>query len=209
MLLDLTGASLSLLSTYFFTQNKHCAWQIGIAAICLNIILYTQKGIYGHIFLEFIYFLVMIWGLLHWKKNPPTIYRMACNTWLWVGGTTLIIFILYAGFLVHYTKSTIPYWDAITTILSLLAQTLMIYRVLMCWVIWFVVDALIAILQWQQQMPFHSLVTFLYLGLAVRGYVYWKDHFHQTTLDIPSNPFGAFKNWMVSSNVNGLANKKP
>lgn len=208
--LDFTGASLSLISTYYFTKSYHRAWVIGILAITLNTILYWQKGIYGHIFLEGVYFFIMIAGLLKWKNDARlVVYQLTVKQFLYCLPVVMVSFGAYAYFLVHYTASTVPMWDAVTTVLSLFAQGLMIYKLLLCWMLWFVVDLMIAILQWQQGMPFHSIVTFLYLGLAVSGYINWKKHLSQTTFEISSLSLFSSKNNSVSAIQSGLANKNP
>lgn len=206
--LDVTGASLSLVSTYHFTKGRHSAWVIGMLAIFLNIALYWQKRIYGHVFLEAIYFIIMCIGLFKWKNEQKLkTYKLTPMQAGYCAFIAISAFIGYFFILVHFTNSQMPYWDASTTILCLFAQGLMIYKILLCWVIWFVVDLMIAILQWRNDMPFHSLVTLSYLGLAISGYIHWKKHLCHVTLDKSSFfPF-LFKKSSTSIIGNALENK--
>lgn len=198
--LDVVGASLSLISTYHFTKSYHSAWIIGIFAIVLNTILYWQKGVYGHVLLECIYFVIMIIGLMKWKSNNnTTVYQLSTKQMLIASSIAFSLFLSYAYFLIAYTPSTIPYWDASTTVLCLFAQAMMIYRIIQCWMIWFVVDAMIVILQWQQGMPFHSIVTFIYLGLAILGFLRWKKDLLHPVADKLSFSIFSSKNNSVSS----------
>src|SRR5262249_54177869 len=91
----------------------------------------------------------------------------------------LLGILLMAQGLKWTTDSTIPYWDASTTILSLIAQWLLCIKIIHCWILWFIVDALIAILQFYKGLPFHSALHWLYLFMAVVGYYRWRILYKQ------------------------------
>lgn len=177
--LDFVGASLSLISTYYFTQAKRLAWLVGLFAVTLNFMLYWQKGIYGHLLLEGIYFFSMVYGFYQWSMNvsnkPTRLIR-------YLSPKQIIYYILIAVFgivcmaqtLSAFTDSTIPYWDATTTVLSLIAQWLLCMKIIHCWILWFIVDALVALLQLYKGIPFHSAVHWVYLIMAVMGYYRWR-----------------------------------
>jgi len=179
--LDLVGASLSLICTYYFTQAKRIAWIVGIAAISLNSVLYWEKGIYGHLILEAIYFGSMMIGWLQWsntaKHHPEQSFivnHLSKRQYLYILVATGFAIGILSYFLKTYTQSDIPFWDASTTVLSLCAQILLCFKYLQCWVLWFIVDLLIAYLQLYKNIPFHSALHFVYLFLAVKGYLNWK-----------------------------------
>ncbi|MCS5710018.1 nicotinamide riboside transporter PnuC [Candidatus Berkiella aquae] len=184
--LDFTGASLSLLSTYYFTQARRLAWLVGIFAITLNVTLYWQKGIYGHLILEGIYFISMLYGWFQWSAKATSKPSRAIRylSWKEISYYALLAasgIILMAQTLSAHTDSTIPYWDASTTILSLIAQWLLCIKIIHCWILWFIVDVLVALLQLYKGLPFHSAVHWLYLIMAVVGYYRWRKLFHQQT----------------------------
>lgn len=188
--LDPIGASLSILSTYYFTQAKRTAWIIGVVAVILNGILYWQKGIYGYIVLESIYFISMIYGWYHWsnrepKKERPIRYLTFTQACLYTI-FALIGIAIWAHCLQNWTDSDIPYWDATTTVLSLTAQWLLCIKIIHCWILWFFVDALVAIVQLYKGIPFHSAIHWLYLIMAVMGYYRWHKLYQQ---QLPSISF--------------------
>lgn len=175
--LDLTGACLSLTSTYYFTQAKRFAWPIGMLAILLNSVLYWQKGIYGHLALEATYFVSMVYGLQQWatrNKRERVIRALGLKEAIFYFLLAIVGIFLVATYLVAYTDSDIPYWDAASTVLGLLAQWLLCLKVIHCWLLWFIVDAMIAGLQFYKGIPFHSAVHWVYLGMAVWGYLSWQ-----------------------------------
>lgn len=177
--LDFTGACLSLICTYYFTQAKRLAWLLGLIAILFNTVLYWQKGIYGHLILETTYFVSMIYGWFKWKsqnkESALMIRALRLGEGLMYSAIAGVAIFLFSQWLIIYTDSDIPYWDAISTVLSLLAQWLLCLRVLHCWILWFIVDAMIAGLQFYKGIPFHSALHFIYLGMAVWGFWRWRQ----------------------------------
>ncbi len=184
--LDPVGAGLSLICTYYFTQAKRSAWIIGMLAISINSILYWQKGIYGSLVLEAIYFLSMMYGLYQWSSLKPALIYSDIR-FLTLKQTFALCFVALLGifsvsFLLHKTGSDIPYWDATTTVLSLIAQALLCLKVIHCWILWFIVDALLALMQLYKGIPFHSAMHWTYLVLAVMGYWRWRSILHTAPL---------------------------
>lgn len=189
--LDFIGASLSLTCTYYFTQAKRLAWLIGCFAIIFNSILYWQKGIYGHLLLESIYLISMIIGWYQWSNSnkkeskPLLIRRLSLNQIYIISFFAVCAIAIMAQVLRSLTDTDIPYWDASTTVLSLIAQTLLCFKFIHCWILWFIVDALIAILQLYKGIPFHSAIHWMYLIMAVMGYYKWHKIYQNQALPCP------------------------
>lgn len=180
-LLDPIGACCSLLSTYYFTQARTYAFPTMLLSIVVNSILYYQKGIYAHLGLEVIYFISSVYGWYTWShpnkvKKKPAVLISKIPLFIKIG---FILFALMAIPLLAYalgrwTDSNIPYWDATTTILALLAQWMLCKKWIESWSVWFVRDSLVVVLHWVKNIPFHSATHFIYLMMAIVGYVKWR-----------------------------------
>lgn len=178
-LLDPIGAAIALLATYQFTKASFFAWPISLIAITINSYLYWQKGIYGHVGLECIYLMSTLYGWYLWIQRGPQNDHRPIRNMPQIGYSCLLIagpilFILFSKGLQRYFNSDIPSWDAATTLLALTAQYMLCRKWIECWVIWFVVDALVVGLHLYKEIPFHAASHALYLGLAVLGYIRWK-----------------------------------
>lgn len=178
-ILDPIGACLSLTSTFLFVKATRSAWMIGLLAIIVNTILYFQKGLYGQVGLEFVYFITMIYGWVLWGKPLDSsdsisgIQVMHRLHWVMLMAGMSSIFIFVFCFLTYMTDSDVAHVDALIVAISLSAQFLLCHRYIECWILWLVVDAIVAILQWQKGIPFHSGVHFIYLGMAIVGHIRW------------------------------------
>lgn len=181
MSFDLIGALVSLLSTYYLIRLNNKAWPIGMLAIFLNGWLYWHKGIYADMVLEFIYFLSMCYGWSRWYR-PASVDQTSSQTplnhlkrrqWIILFFALLILFLFIVYLLKTLTHSTVPMLDAATTSMSLAAQWLMCHKFIATWYLWFITDALYAVMYFHKSLPFHSILMLIYTGLAVTGYLVW------------------------------------
>jgi nicotinamide mononucleotide transporter len=176
--LDITGSIFSFLSTLFYVLASVWAWPIGIVATLINGSLYGITGIYGDMSLEVIYFISMFYGWYQWRRGGKQhkalpVTRLTPNlsgilAAIGVGGTVVAYFILK-----NYTNSHVPALDASTTAFSLIAQWMTCKKILECWMVWFCVDAVYVGLYIYKGIPFHSVLLFVYLGMAIAGYIRW------------------------------------
>lgn len=181
-LLDPIGAALSLLSTYQFTQLKRSAWLVSLSAVVVNMILYKDRALYGKMLLDVLYIPFICYGYWNWGsgfkassqplKKIATLSQKAIYYLVFFSGINSIWF---AYFLKVYFDSDVPIWDASATVLALVAQWLTSRKYIECWIVWFIVDAIVCGLQILKGIPFHAAVHIVYMLLAIKGYLYWKD----------------------------------
>ncbi len=180
MFFDLIGALFSLLSTYYFIRLNSKAWGIGIIATCLNAWLYWYKGIYADMSLEIFYFLSMGYGWYKWRvtakkhdNQPVMLNQLSSTQWLLLFVLLCGVFISIYLILLSFTHSSVPVLDALTTSLSLAAQWLMCYKIIITWIFWFITDALYVWMYLNKGLPFHSVLMIIYTGMAITGYIMW------------------------------------
>jgi len=175
--LDITGAFISLLSTYYFIRLDNKAWPITLLATCLNTILYWQSGIYADTALESFYFLSTSYGWYLWRRPMQQgtlgVRHLFGREYVLLSVFILSVCNLIAKILSNYTHSTIPILDAFTTSLSLAAQWLMCHKVIETWILWFFTDVIYAYLFFYKQLPFHGLLMLIYTSMAIAGYLTW------------------------------------
>ena len=74
----------------------------------------------------------------------------------------------------RYTDAALPFWDAATTVMSLIAQWLMAKKILESWLIWVSVDILAVGIYLVKDLYFTSALYLVFLGLATMGYFAWR-----------------------------------
>ncbi len=176
--LDLIGAAFALAATICYVLESAVSWPLSIVATVLDITLYYKSGLYGDTGLTAFYCMSSIYGWYAWKhgagQKPLQIRHIRPLEAAYLALLAIEAIVCLHYILAQYTNSTVPYWDAITTVLSLIAQWLICRKVLECWYLWFATDAIYVFLYYYKAIPAHSLLLIIYLGLAVAGWLRWS-----------------------------------
>lgn len=177
-ILDIIGAVGAFIATIAYIRVSLWAWPISLLAIFVDIFLYYQQGIYGDMSLQLVYLAFTIYGWYQWKfggkeqQGLPITSITLKQVLLLTAIAVLSIYVMFI-ILTNYTDSHVPFWDAATTILSLIAQWMVCRKIIENWILWFVIDGAYAVLYFYKNIPAHSLLQLVYLGMAIVGYIYW------------------------------------
>jgi nicotinamide mononucleotide transporter len=96
-----------------------------------------------------------------------------------VGGLAL------GAILDRYTDSPLPYFDALLTSASLVAQWMMTRKLLENWIIWIVADVVYVPVFIQRGLPFTAVQYAVFLVLAFMGWASWRQSL-RTQPDTPA-----------------------
>ena len=149
------------ISSYIFNFIQMITYMI----ICWEFALYLEFGE------QVFYFIVCIFGVFMWKKNmnknedgTMQVKAKKFAPWQWI---VTVVIVAWTTWLLGYfgaevLGSTLPYLDAMTVALAVLAQLLMVWRYREQWVCWIVIDIT-------------TLIMFIILGQwsMVAMYVAW------------------------------------
>ena len=176
--LDLIGAILSFLATVLTMRASLWLWPLSLVAISVNIVLYTTTQLYADAGKELIYALSCVYGWVWWlrggsHRGPLSIQGLSWRHGLTLSGVAVACTAIITYCLLTFTRSATPLWDATTTVLSLTGQWLTCRKVLACWFVWCVVDALYAGLYFHKGMTAHGVLLCVYTGMAGVGYRMW------------------------------------
>ena len=149
------------ISSYAFNFLQMITYMI----ICWDAALYLEFGE------QVFYFIVCIYGVFAWKKNMKTNEdgteqdkAKKFKLWQWFAAAAIVIFStgLLGYFGAEVLGSTMPYLDAMTVALAVIAQLLMVWRYREQWACWILIDVI-------------SLIMFIALGnwSMVAMYVAW------------------------------------
>ena len=75
--------------------------------------------------------------------------------------------------LVTFTNSTVPFWDSLTTALSIIGIWMLSRKYVEQWLIWIVVNAVTVALYVYKGIPVTATLYLIYLVMGVAGYRRW------------------------------------
>jgi nicotinamide mononucleotide transporter len=93
---------------------------------------------------------------------------------LHLAGIFVVIDVAITYILIQYTNSTVPYADAFTTSLSIIAMWMLSRKYVEQWLVWLVVDIITCGLYIYKEIPITGSLYTVYSCLAIVGYLRWR-----------------------------------
>lgn len=186
LFLQLAGIVLGLLYLWLEYRADIRLWIVGLIMPCVHGALYFKSGLYADCSMQLYYILAGLYGWFVWRRNSSRGRAREHRTERMPirhtpGRFVPALVAAYAAahgaiyfVLVRFTNSTIPFWDALTTALSVVAMWMLSRKLVEQWLVWGVVDAVTVGLYLYKQIPFTAGLYLLYTGLAVAGYLRWR-----------------------------------
>lgn len=170
----ITGA----ICVYFVAKQNIWNWPIGIANNVLWIVLFLSAGLYADSGLQVVYIVLSLIGWWTWLYGgvDRSILRTSwtsLQTWLILAIAGVGGFFILHTLLKHITNSTVPGWDALTTVLSLLAVWGQIHKKIESWFLWMLADIIYVPLYVYKGLTLTAILYVGFFALCVLGLVKW------------------------------------
>ncbi len=181
--LELIGAVLYLLYVWLVTKNHIASWPVNWVACIVTFAVFGHQGLYNQMFLQVFYFGLGIYGWVQWRSKAEgstilPITTITANTAMYSGiawvGIALVLWGLNTAFQSFQPKLIINPWEIVSVAGSLVALYLTAKRIIQNWHLWFLVDAISAVLFYQQGLYIYAIIYAIYLILCFTGYAFWK-----------------------------------
>ena len=186
--LEIIGVVVGVIYLWLEYRANVWLWVVGAIMPIVHGALYFRQGLYADFAMQAYYVAAGVYGLVVWLhggalrtskrsggddsqiKIVPTPSRLVIPL--------VVAFVALHGaiyaLLVHFTDSTVPFWDSMTTALSVMAMWMLSRKYIEQWVVWGVVDAITVGLYIYKEIPLTSGLYALYTVLAVVGYLRWR-----------------------------------
>ncbi|WP_153795744.1 nicotinamide riboside transporter PnuC [Foetidibacter luteolus] len=156
--------------------NKIWLYPTGIAATTLSIWILYEAGLFAECLLNGYYIVMSIYGWWYWikKKNQPPVKASYSTRGEWkitlliaLGGFALL------SFLLRFTPSTVPFWDAWVSSTAWAGMWLLSRRKIENWILLNISNAFAVPLLFHKQLPLYAALTIFLFIVAVQGYIKW------------------------------------
>ena len=193
--LQIAGTVLGLLYLWLEYRANIWLWAVGAVMPVVHGVLYFRSGLYADCAMQTYYVLAAIYGFIIWyggraasakKESAPAGIR---HTPLRRIAPLAAAYALLHGaiywLLVRFTDSTVPFWDALTTALCIVAYWMLSHKYVEQWLVWLAVDAITVGLYAVKGIPLTAALYGLYCLLAVAGYRRWLKEIRPEKPDRP------------------------
>lgn len=163
---------------YATRANVWCwFWEI-VSCILWAYAAYALYALYLNTLLQVFYVFVSFWGVYQWKfgdaGKPRLITRLRPHDHVLLIGSGTLVALALGYVLTKYTNGAATYLDAFTTVFSILATFLVIYKKLENWLYWLVVDLVYVYLYWREGSLLFTLLFVVFLFMASYGFFRWR-----------------------------------
>ena len=183
--LELFGTLVGLIYLWLEYKASVYLWIASIVMPAIYIVIYYQAGLYADLGINVYYVGASLYGLAVWligRKKQGTADEMEAlpitstpkRLYLPLFLITVVLTVLIAQLLIHFTDSTVPWADSFTTALSVVALWMLAKKYTEQWLAWILVDVVCCILYIYKGLYFTSGLYGLYTLIAYFGYLKWK-----------------------------------
>lgn len=198
--LEFFGTVFSILCVWFSAKAKILAWPLGLIGSILYISLFYQIQLYSDMLEQFFFALTGIAGWYLWTAHKKEINKQDHTVKISLNTTRqnliyLAIIILGTVLLTYITVNlniwlptyfpepvSLPELDSFTTVVSFVAQWLLMRKKLESWILWIIIDAIGIGLYWYKGVKFISAEYVLFLVIAIFGLISWYKNYQKNHL---------------------------
>jgi len=171
-----------LLCVWFCIRQNIWCWPTGLIQVTLYIYIFYEVKLYSDLILQVVYVALQLYGWHHWlhggqNRSALSLSRLEVRElFLWVIAAIMGT-VLWGWGMTTYTDASVPYWDAFTTVASLIAQWLMTRKKVESWYFWIAVDVVAIGVYAYKSLLLTSGLYLVFLIMATAGLVSWRKDF--------------------------------
>lgn len=170
-----TGAASVVLAVRESAWN----WPVGIANNVFFFVLFWHAKLYADATLQVAYVIISIFGWWNWMRGGEQHARLSVTeiraraAWR-VLVITAISTAIMTKVLSRFTDSTVPFWDGLTTALSLAAQYMLSRKLLESWWVWMSADLVYIALYCDKGLYLTGVLYAAFFVMCIAGYSGWR-----------------------------------
>ena len=170
----ITGA----VSVWLTVKQNVWNWPIGIANSAFYVIVFFQARLYADSSLNVLYIVLGFLGWYWWLKGGEhrtalNVGRVSKRSVLVLAAVGLVGTAGMAVFLASVHDSA-PFLDALTTVLSLIAEYMLARKLLENWGVWITADVIYIGLYSYRSLYLTAILYALFLTMCIVGFVGWR-----------------------------------
>ena len=186
--LEILGTIVGLAYLWLEYRASIYLWIASIIMPAIYLFVYYNAGLYADFGINIYYLVIAIYGWAAWKygfrlfgsndklkSEELPINHTPTKIWLKIATIYAILQLVIAWILIRFTDSSVPWADAFTTALSIIAMWMLARKYIEQWWVWLVVDVTSAALYIYKDLYFTATLYALYALIVFFGYRKWKQ----------------------------------
>ena len=159
-------------------------WLTSIIMPAIYLFVYFDAGLYADVAINIYYLIIGVYGWMSWRygisrKNGTEKYDLKIShtsrrQWLRLLIAYIVIHFAISFTLIYFTDTDVPWFNGLTSALSIIGMWMLAKKLIEQWFVWFVVDILSAVLYFYKGLEPTALLYSVYAIVAILGYKKWN-----------------------------------
>ncbi len=181
--IEIVAAVFGFAAVVLTALRKPLCWPIGLVQVLLYLHVFYARQLYSQVLLYVLFAVLQIQGWWHWRQTSAKagdstsdeveVRALPKNQFAIAVAIAIGISCVLAWFMKQFTSAVMTETDALITGFSLVAQWLMIQRMVENWLLWIIVDLLTIYMCIVLGMHVTLTLYILFLIIAISGAISW------------------------------------
>jgi nicotinamide mononucleotide transporter len=177
--LELVAVIFGVVSVLLSVRENIWSWPTALVNVALYFALFRVAGLYSDMGLQVVYFGLSLYGWYEWLyggkgRTALKVSRTPARLWGILAAVGVAVWAILGIATSHVSGVALPYVDAATATVSLVAQYLMTRKYLENWTLWIVIDIVYVGMFIYKGLYLTAGNYAIYLVLAVMGHLAWR-----------------------------------
>ncbi|MEG3933918.1 MULTISPECIES: nicotinamide riboside transporter PnuC [unclassified Microcoleus] len=172
-LIEAIAAIASAWSVWLLAKNNPLGWWIGLIGVIAYAAVFYQVKLYGEVALQSFYLITSFQAIYIWLRGGENSTEKPVSRinqrWLILTAVFVTVGVFGLRTVLVYLGGAAPFWDALTTILSAIAQLYLMERYLESWYLWIVADTIYVPLYASRGLYLTSILYAIFCLMAIFG----------------------------------------
>lgn len=160
-------------STWLLARNRPLGWWVGLVGVAAYIVVFYRVRLFADVGMQAFYLVTSVRAIYVWLRGGEghTERSVGRVPGRWLAASAVLgavgTVVLWQGLVAM--RGAVPFWDALATVLSLVAQVYLMGRYVESWYVWIAVDAIYVPLYASRGLYLTALLYAVLLWLAFEG----------------------------------------
>jgi len=179
--LEHIAVACGLANIYLTVRQNIWSWPIGVVMVSLYLYIFFNAKLYSDAGLQIFFLVMQFYGWYQWTRGPvksatslSPVTRLSRRGWIATSAGTVAGTAILGTTMRRMTDAALPYPDAFTTVLSVIAQFQLTRKILENWVLWIVADIVYIGVYTSKALYWTAALYVVFLVLSIKGYRDWR-----------------------------------
>lgn len=185
--LEIIGVVVGVIYLWLEYRASIYLWIASIIMPAIYLFIYYDAGLYADTAINIYYLAIALYGWAAWRygfsfarkgKEQPQkelpISHITARGWIAMVALYVVAQVAISTALISLTDSVVPWFNGLTSALSIVGMWMLARKYIEQWWVWLVVDVLSAGLYAYKGLHFTAVLYAAYAVIAIAGYMKWK-----------------------------------